>query len=131
MNTWRARITAMVLFWLVMQVHSEATAFVPNTPAGMFVFHWSAALADYALMFSLPGLLNGRLCDDLETLCLVSMIVNFIGFIAYLAYVPPVFYNVLMWGLAYVQWARLLLTDRHDLDDLGHSIVRRLDSRGA
>jgi hypothetical protein len=131
MNIWRNRIATGILFWLVMQVHSEATESVPNTPAGMLLFHWSAAFADYVLMRSLPGLVDGRLCDDLETLCLVSMVANFMGFIAYLAYAPPVFYNVFMWGLAYVQWGRLFLTDRHDLDDLGHSIVRRLDTRGA
>ena len=131
MNTWRNRIATGLLFWLVMQVHSETTAAVPNTPAGMLLFHWSAAFADYVLMLSLPSLVDGRLCDDLEILCLASMVVNFLGFIAYLAYASPVFYNVFMWGLAYVQWGRLLLTDRHDLDDLGHNIVRRLDSWGA
>jgi hypothetical protein len=131
MNNWRNRIATGLLFWLMMQVHSVATANVSNTTGGMLLFHWSAALADYVLMLSLPSLLDGRLCDDIETLCLVSMIVNFIGFIAYLAYAPPVFYNVFMWGLAYVQWGRLLVTDRYDRDNLGHNFIRRLDSRGA
>ena len=131
MNHWRYRLLTGILFWLVMQVHGEVTACLPNSPAGMFAFHFSAALVDFFLLVSASDLISGRLCGDIQTLCFVSIVVNFLGFIAYQAYVPPVFYNTAMWVLAYVQWARLLLSDRYDLDGLGRNIFRCADSRRA
>ncbi len=124
MISWRSRIATGVLFYAVMMMHELSTSSLPNTPAGMLMFHGSAALVDLILLCAVPVLLTGRLCDDLETLCLVSMVVNFLGFLAYLAYAPPAFFNWFMWGLAYVQWGRLLLVDGDDADYLGLHLVR-------
>ena len=129
MNHWRSRVLTGLLFWLSMRVHSEALAFLPNTPGGMLAFHFSAAMVDFFLLVSVSGLVSGRLCDDMEALCWLSMIVNFFGFIAYLAYASPVFYNAVMWGITYVQWARLLVADRYDSDCIGRHFFRGHDTR--
>lgn len=124
MNHWRARLIAGLVFWLVMQSHGYSTEQLPNTPQGMFWFHGSAALLDLFLMYGIPKILSGRLCDDLQVMCIASIVVNFLGWIAYLSHADPIFYNTLSWGLAYAQWGRLLLVDRHDVDRLGFNLVR-------
>jgi hypothetical protein len=74
----------------------------------------------------------GRLCDDLENLCLVSMVGNALGWALYLAYAPPVIYNTFMTGLGYAQWMRLFYVGRDDADcSLGSDLVRRPDFVGA
>ncbi len=129
MNHWRNRLCTGLLLLLTMLVHGEATSGVPNTPGGMFLFHFSAALVDFFIIASLPGFVEGRLCDDLEMLCLVSMVANFIGFVAYMTYFSPFFYNAFMWSLAYAQLGRLFFTDHHGLDGMERNIVRRPDLR--
>lgn len=97
----------------------------------MLVFHGTAATIDLFLLYSAPRLLEGKLCDDIQTLCLVSIVGNALGWMLYLAYLPPVFFNTFMWGLGYVQLARLFMVDRHDDNTLGCDLVRRSDLMGA
>jgi hypothetical protein len=124
MNCWRSRLIVGVVFWLALDIHAEVTANLPNTPAGMLVFHGSAAAVDFFLLWSTPWLLSGRLCTDMEILCAVSIVGNALGWALYLAYAPPVFFNTFMWGLSYVQWGRLLLPDRHAADSIGFDVLR-------
>lgn len=128
MTPWRSRITAGMLFYAAMVMHEFSTSDLPNLPVGMLVFHGSAALVDLILLYAVPALLAERLCDDMQTLCLVSIVVNFVGWIAYMAYAPPIFYNVISWSLAYVQWGRLLLVDSDDVNHLGFHLVRGSDN---
>ena len=118
-----------LVFALAMWIHSVVMDGVPNTDEGMLQFHLSAAAVDLLLLYSTPRFVSGDLCRDMQTLCLVSMIANFVGWIAYVAYAPPIFYNTFMWGLSYVQWIRLLLVDRHGTDNLGFDLVRGFNSR--
>lgn len=124
MNPWRSRLLTALLFLAVMKLHEYLAEWMPNTPCGMLVFHGSAALFDLILLLCVPYFVEGRLCDDMQTLCLASMIVNFVGWILYMAYAPPIFYNSVQWGLAYVQWLRLFLVDRDDSHPLGLHLVR-------
>lgn len=124
MNSWRSRLLTGLVFLMAIDVHAFCTVDLPNTPAGMLLFHGSAATVDLLLLFAVPRVLAGRLCDDMECLCLASIIVNFIGYLAYMAYAPPVIFNLLSWGLSYAQWGRLLLVDG-DADMFRHFVVRR------
>jgi hypothetical protein len=124
MNGWRSRITLAVIMLLAMHAHSVALANKPNTDAGLLAFHLSAAVIDLLIMKAAPRFVSGRLCSDMQILCLVSIVANFVGWIAYTAYAPPIFYNVFMWGLSYVQWGRLLLVDHHGADYLRVNLVR-------
>lgn len=131
MNDWRFRLLMAAIGWLAMDIHSDVTANLPNTDMGMLAFHGSAAAVELVLIFCMPWLLEGRLCDDMQTLSLVSMIANALGWALYLASLPPVFYNTFMWGLSCVQLGRLLMVDRHDADTLGCDLVRRPHIVGA
>lgn len=129
MNGWRSRLCLGLLIWLFLQLHVVATAGVPNTPEGMLAFHGSAAALDVTLLCGSHFLISGRLCNDLEALFVLSAVGNAIGWWLYLAYAPPVIYNTLMWGITYVQLARLLYVDRHDADAChpGIDLVRLAD----
>lgn len=124
MNGWRSRLMLAAVMALAMWLHSMATASLPNTDEGMLQFHGSAAAVDFLLLYFAPRFVGGRLCDDTQILCLVSCVTNFVGFIAYTAYAPPIFYNGFMWGLAHVQFGRILLVDHHGADYLGFDLVR-------
>lgn len=120
-----------LLMALLLWGHANATANLPNSTAGMFVFHGSAALLDAMLLLVNPALLGGRLCDDMEVLLMASIIANALGWALYLAYAPPILYNAFMWALSVVQWLRLLYVDRHDANRLGFNLVRGRNYHGA
>ena len=122
-NPWRYRLLAGLLIFVVMQMHSLVTEALPNTPFGMLMFHGSAALCDLMLIYSFPSILDGKLCRNMEALCIASIVGNAIGWFAYLAYAPPFMYNFLMYALTYIQWGRLLMADNNDPDFLGRFMV--------
>jgi hypothetical protein len=125
MTFWRSRIFTALLFLAVMKMHEYATSDLENSPVGMLMFHGSAWMVDLFLLCSVPALLAGRLCDDMQALCLASIAVNFVGWILYMAYAPPVFYNMIQWSLAYVQWLRLFMVDGSYDHFLGLHMVLR------
>lgn len=129
MNGWHTRLCLGLLIWLFLQLHVVATAGMPNTPEAMLAFHGSAAALDVVLLCGTQFLISGRLCNDLEALFVLSVIGNAIGWWLYLAYAPPVIYNVMMWGIGYGQFCRLLYVDRYDDDavDSGNAMVRLAD----
>ena len=124
MNGWRLRLALVAVMVLAMEVHSVVLANKPNTDQGLLAFHLSAAVVDLLILKAAPRFVSGRLCSDMQILCLVSIVANFLGWLAYTAYAPPIFYNSFMWGLSYVQWGRLLLVDHHGADYLRVNLVR-------
>jgi hypothetical protein len=126
-NSWKARLLFGLAIWVANIVHHEIVADCANTPEAMFLYHFSAAAVDCMLLVSAASCLKGRLCDDLETLCLVSIVVNGLGFLAYMAYAPPITYNYAIGVLGYVQYARLLMVARYDFDRMGNSFLRGLN----
>jgi hypothetical protein len=129
MTSWRARVVAAALMLLAMYGHGRATVDLPNTPAGMLMFHGSAALVDLFLLYAAPTVLNGSLCADTQKLLLASIVGNFAGWLLYIAYVSPVFYDGYMWALTYAQLIRLFVPDRH-ADPLGLDLVCHPDHLG-
>lgn len=131
MNGWRSRLMLVLAFVAAIWTHTKLASHLPNTPEGMLAVHGSAALFDFALLCYVPWLLSGSLCDDMELLCLVSIIANCAGWFAYMAYASPAWYNGFMLWLSIVQFFRLLLVDGDDATALGRGVVRRPDSRCA
>lgn len=129
MNSWRARFMAALLMLLAMAGHAAATDQLPNTVEAMLLFHGSAALIDLVMLYAAPAVLHGRLCADVQTLLLASIVGNFAGWILYIAYVSPIFYNCFMWALTYVQLLRLFIPDHH-ADPLGLDLVCHRDHLG-
>ena len=129
MNSWRARCVAALLMLLAIYGHGVATEPLPNTPAGMLMFHGSAALVDLLMLYTAPAVLCGWLCTDTQKLLLASIVGNFAGWLLYMAYVSPIFYNSFMWALTYAQLLRLFIPDRH-ADPLGLDLVCHPDHLG-
>lgn len=88
-------------------------------------------MCDLFLMYSAPALLNGRCCDDSETLCFVSICANLTGWLLYMAYALPIYFNVFMWSLTYVQFIRLLFVDDDHVASFWNYLVRRPNPRRA
>lgn len=84
-------------------------------------------MCDLALLAVCGKMTSGKLCDDMQVFCLLSIIINFIGWILYLAPAPPATYNLLMAVVTYVQFIRLLLVDSRydsDVNPVGLHLVR-------
>jgi len=125
MNNWRSRLAMLAVMLAMPQAHTMTWELIGkiNTDEGMALFHGSAAAVDFFILWCAPRFISGRICDHTQTLCLVSVVANYVGWYAYTAYAPPIYYNNFMWGLCYVQWAVLLLVDRH-ADLSGLDLVR-------
>ena len=118
MNGWRSRFLLIAVFMATAEIHAKvmiALALPPTDEAGA-LFFGTAAAVDWLLLYSAPRLISGRLCDDIQTSCIVSMIVNFAGFCGYMAYTPPLLYYMAIKGVTYVQYLRLLFVGRYDAD---------------
>lgn len=102
----------------VMIVHRMLTDGVENTPVGMLVYHGSAMLADWLLLWLVaPILLQGRLLDWSQWFLVAFMVGNALGWILYMSYAPPSIYNTYMWVLTVAQWACFFIPDRTDEDN--------------
>lgn len=124
MNTWQSRALVAALLWLFQRAHAEVNAPLPNTREWALVFFCSAGLLEYAVCCALPRVLQGRLCDDMLLLGAVCIAVDAAGFAGYMTKTPSVYYNTVMWGLSYVQWARLLFVDSNHARSVWDSVVR-------
>jgi hypothetical protein len=111
-------------------LHSQLFGAVENSPLGMLMYHGGAALFDFATLIISAHALRGHLSDDMQQLCLASMVANFLGWILYLAYLPPNLYDVAIVTLNYVQMAWLLWIGRHDAEyHSWRAVVHRADPR--
>jgi len=118
MNGWRARLTVGGLFFAASELHALVmkSLHLPPTDEAGALFFLTAATVDWLLLYCSPQLISGRLCDDIQTSCIVSIVVNCAGLFLYLADTPPAMYYLLMKGLAYGQYLRLLYVGRYDAD---------------
>lgn len=131
MNCWRSRLVLGLVFLVAAHMHGLVTESLPNSPESMLIYHGSAGAVDLVLLSCAPWLIHGRLCDDIQALCLASIVANFLGYLAYLAYFPPVFYDTAILGICYAQYGRLIVGDNNDdyARLLGFGLVRSADPR--
>ncbi len=108
----------LVLIIGVMVIHRVMTSDVENTPAGMLVYHGSAMLCDWLLLWLVaPYILQGRLLDWSQWFLVAFMTGNLAGWLLYMSYAPPSIYNTYMWVLTAAQWACFFIPDRTDEDN--------------
>lgn len=118
MTPWRARLGMLAIIISIMVAHRLLTDPLANTPGNMLLFHGSAFLLDWLLLWLVaPVLLHGRLLDHSQWLLAAFMAGNAIGWLLYMGYAPPSIYNAYMWVLTAAQWIRLLIPDRTDEDN--------------
>lgn len=110
LSDWQRRAICGAAFFLISWSHAHSFGF-KNTPELMFVYHGSAVLADLVIIKIAGHALTGRVSFDIMYINLCAIVVNFMGFLAYMAYLPPSMYNTMMAGVIYAQWARLIWTD--------------------
>lgn len=123
-NSWKARLCFGLVMWASGACHHALVAGVSNTPQGMLMYHSTAALVDLMLLCCAPSVLYGRLADDMQNTCMLSIAINAAGWFLYLAYAPPNSYNLAIEVLGYVQYARLFITGFHGFDRAGGFILR-------
>jgi len=126
MNTWQRRLLAGAAFWAVANIHA-ATVIVPNTVAGMLMYHGSAAMVDLACIWIASVSLRDSLRDDIQIILFASMVTNALGWIAYICYISPQYYDVAIAALALAQYARLIWVGKYDrgiIDHMGNIDVR-------
>lgn len=112
MNTWRARSLMLAIIVGVMAIHRLLTSDLDNTPGGMLLFHGSAMMADWLMLWLVaPVLLQGRVLDWSQWFLVAFMAGNALGWILYMSYAPPSIYNTYMWVLTVAQWACLFIPD--------------------
>lgn len=123
-NGWESRLVYGFALWLANIAHPALVSDISNTPAGMLVYHGTAAWIDLMLLACASSVLYGRLADDIQNLCMLSMAVNAAGWFLYLAYAPPITYNYAIGVLGYVQLARLFTMGLYGTDRVGGSLFR-------
>lgn len=126
MNDWLSRVSLGLVIYCAAKAHFLLLAGCPNSPQWMLLYHGSAAAVDFLLLLSCALWTDGRLCRDMQATCFASIANNALGWALYLAYAPPVIFNSLTEVLCYVQFARLIFVDRHDIDNLWRALVRGL-----
>ena len=95
------------------------------------MYHGGAALFDFVTLVISAHLLVGRLSDEMQSLCLIAMCVNAVGWILYLAWIPALVYNSALIGVSHVQYLRLLLGDHNGVDSIRSHMVRGTAPWGA
>lgn len=131
MNNWRYRLVAGALLWVIADIHRQVASGLPNTEEWMLVYHGSAAVCEWMIFMSLPWLLKGKLCTDMQALSQLCIWFNALGWVLYMAYAPPYINNFLLGGMAYVQYGRLFMGDRNVADLIRAGIFWRTDTRRA
>lgn len=127
-NGWAERLAALAVFAGCATLH-YFVADVPNTPVGMFEYHSTAAAVDGFLAVCCSIILTGGLRRDMQLLCIASMNANFVGWILYLMYLPPTFYNGVIWAISGVQLIRLFSGGVNAADPSWIGVVHRRDTR--
>jgi len=124
MNTWRDRLLIGLLLLLFQRAHAEVNAPLPNTREWALFFFGTAATLEYVICRAIPKVLDGTLCDDMMVLAYMCIALDALGFLGYMTKTPSIYYNTVMWGISYVQWARLLFVDSNHARSFWSSVVR-------
>lgn len=123
MKPLRSLIFLGALFWLTFKVFEVAIAMRPYGEGWDMAYFAGAATVDWMMYRLTPRFVEGKLCRDIEALCIASILVHAIGFALYMAWSPPYFHNWLIKGINYVLAIRLIFTG-------GSNVFNNIDWRG-
>ena len=107
---------------------------IKHRPVGEYwdmAYFGSAATVDWFMYYVCQRFVSGKLCRDVEALCIASIVTNALGFALYMASQPPTIYNWMIAGINYVFAIRLLFMGRGDVfnysdwRDMVRSVVGR------
>lgn len=120
MNLLRSRLILLALFW------STGKAFdllITKRPSGEYwdmAYFGSAATVDWFMYQLCQKFTTGKLCRDVEALCIASIVTNALGFALYMASSPPTIYNWIIMGINYVLVIRLTVMGGGDVLNYHH-----------
>ena len=123
MKALRSLVFLGVLFWLTFKVFEAVIAMRPPGEKWDIAYFVGAAVVDWMMYRLTPHFVEGKLCRDIEALCIASMLVHAVGFALYMAYSPPYFHNWTIRGLNYVLAFKLIFTG-------GSNVLTHFDWRG-
>lgn len=115
MNRLRSRLALAVLFYATAKAFD---AVIPLRPHGEFwdmAYFGGAATVDWFMYHTCHRFIIGKLCRDVEALCIASIVTNALGFALYMAEFPPSIYNWMILGINYVLAIRLTLMGGGDV----------------
>ena len=117
MQTTSERLYAGTLFALLAGVHHLAF----YTTDGI-AYYGSAALVDMSVVFFTLRLRNiSSAIRSIQDICIASILLNAIGWIMWMLYMPPHAYNAMF--IALYSWAIITLLRKDATDDYGDSTV--------
>lgn len=87
------------------------------------IYYGSAALLDLVIMILISGIVpTPRMVIKLNLICLVSIIINMVGWVVWLNYLPPTAYNIAF--MALYAWTLAVLLKRDKCDVGGFTLDR-------
>lgn len=94
------------------------------------MYHGSASLADFYLIYTASELLKDELGFQIQCLSLASMITNAFGYFAYMQYITHWVYDISMLGVCGAITIKLLWIPRYDYDHFSGPVVWNRDLSG-
>jgi len=110
MNKLRSVVVLAVLFWLTFKLFEVVAKLRPPGEEWDVAYFVGAATIDWLMYRATPHLIAGKLCRDVELLCIASMFTHAIGFALYMVWYPPYFHNWTIKAINYVLAFKLITT---------------------
>lgn len=114
MKQLRSVIVLAALFWLTFKIFGIAIKMRPPGEKWDIVYFAGAATVDWLMYRITPQLIEGKICRDVEILCIASMVTHAIGFAFYMSWYPPHFHNWTIKGINCVLAFKLIYTGGGD-----------------
>lgn len=120
MNRLRSRIALLLLFMMTAKTFDLVIPYRPSGEYWDMAYFGSAMTVDWLMFHMCRRFISGKLCRDVEALCIASIVTNALGFALYMAEYPPSIYNWMILGLNYVLAIRLTLMGGGDVPNTTH-----------
>lgn len=125
----RAIVCLGLLFLGTFQAFAILIPYRPAGEDGDVLYFCGAATVDWMMFRITSRFVEGKLCRDVEALCIASIVAHAIGFALYMAWTPPYFHNWCIKGINYVLAIRLIYSGGSDVHnnigwrDLVHGVA--------
>jgi len=108
------RVCLGLLFLLAYRFYASISADRPIGEWWEMLYFAGAATVDWIMYRITPRFVSGKLCRDIEALCIASIIVHAIGFACYMTWTPSYIHNWTIKGINYVLAFLFIFTGHGD-----------------
>lgn len=120
MNRFRSRLALLFVFLGSAKVFALLISYRAEGEYWDMAYFGSAATVDWFMYHLCHRFISGKLCRDVEALCIAFIVTNALGFGLYMADNPPSLYNWMISGINYVLAIRLTLMGGGDVFNNNH-----------